>query len=71
MPPATVAVNEAGDPAQSGFVPPVCEIDTVGFPCALIVIEIEFEVAVDDVVQSALEVSTQLTICPFVRVVLE
>ena len=53
-------------PLQSGFVPDVCEMLTVGLIIALIVSVIPLEVAVDVVVQFSLDVITQVTVCPFV-----
>mgnify|MGYP003348074847 FL=1 len=42
---------------------------TVGVTVVFTAMVIEFDVAVVDVRQEAFEVITQLTICPFVRVV--
>jgi hypothetical protein len=70
VPPLTVAVKVALPPLQTGFDPPVCAIVAVALPAGRIVSEIPLDVAVEVVVQMALLVSTQVTVCPFVILLL-
>ena len=64
-----VAVNVTELFVQLGFAPLVIAILTAGVTDPLTVIVIELDVAVVGDAQVALEVMTQVTICPFVSVV--
>lgn len=64
-----VAVNVTDDPAQVGLLPEVIAIDTDGVTRGLIVIVIPLLVAVAGLTHEALEVKTQVTICPLVNAV--
>ena len=63
-----VALNVNDCPAQDGFAPDVIAIDAAGITLVFIIIVIEFEVTVGGVTFEALEVITQLTICPLIKV---
>jgi hypothetical protein len=65
-----VAVKVSDEPAQLGFVPVVKAIVTDGVTLEVLLIVIEFEVAVADVAQVALEVNIHATISPLANVVL-
>ena len=64
-----VAVKVTDEPAQVGFVPEVNAMDTEGVNTGLTVIVMPVLVAVVGLAQEAFDVSTQVTICPFVKVV--
>ena len=64
-----VAVNVAEAPAHSGFVPDVNAMATAGVRLALITMVIPLDVAVVGLAHVKLEVITQVTICPLVKVV--
>jgi hypothetical protein len=63
------AVKVIEEPAQVGLEPAVIAIDTDGTTTGFTVMVIPALVAVVGLAQVALEVSIQVTICPFVRVV--
>ena len=54
--------------AQVGFVPDVMAIATLGMRVALTVIVMPVDVAVVGLAQEVLDVITQVTICPLVKV---
>ena len=64
-----VAVNVADAPAHSGFVPDVNAIETDGVKTGFTVIVIPLDVPVAGLAQTAFDVITHVTICPFVNVV--
>lgn len=64
-----VAVKVADAPTHIGLLPVVNAIATVGATLAVTVMVIVFEVAVAGTAQTAVEVITHVTICPFVNVV--
>ena len=57
------------EPAHVGFVPVVNAIETAGVTTGFIVIVIPVDVAVVGLTHVAVEVITQVTICPLVNVV--
>jgi len=63
-----VAVNVTEVPAQVGLVPDVMAIATLGMRVAFTVIVIPVDVAVVVLPQEELDVITQVTICPLVKV---
>ena len=65
----SVAVKVTDDPAQVGFTPDVIAIDTEGTSTGFTVIVMPVLVAVTGLAQVAFDVRTQVTICPFVKVV--
>jgi hypothetical protein len=60
-----VKVNEL--PAHDGLFPDVNAIETTGVTLVVIVIVTAFEVAVVALTHAALEIITQVTICPLVN----
>ena len=62
-----MALKVTEDPEQVGLVPEVMAIETEAATELVTDMVMEFDVAVDVVRQEALEVITQLTICPFVK----
>ena len=57
------------EPAHVGFVPVVNAIETAGVTVGLTVIVIPVDVAVVGLTHAAVEVITQVTICPLVNAV--
>lgn len=64
-----VAVKVTDAPAQDGLLPDVTAIDTAGTTTGFTVIVMLFDVAVVGDAHAAFDVSTQVTICPVVSVV--
>ena len=70
MPPLVgVAVNVTDEPAQVGLVPAVLAIATDGVAVGVTVMVMPVLAAVAGLAQEALDVSTHVTICPVVKVV--
>ena len=62
-----VAVNVTAEPEQVGLPPALSAIVTAGVTIAFTVMVIALDVAVDVLRQVALDVITQVTICPLVN----
>ena len=64
-----MAVNETEVPEQLGLLPLLCRIDTAGVSDGFTVMMMAFDVAGFGAAQVAVDVITQVTVCPFVRAV--